>query len=160
AVQYTRNADALCGALARIHEHDDGSRVLNWHADALAHMLFAPGTGRWFATHPPIEERMRRINPHVRPEFYFEKARIPRELEKPKPEAEQLPEKPKTIVPKRATGVAALIAGIGAPDPAHLEYAASLLAYLPPDIRESLGNPAGAQAVMLGCILEAEMTAR
>ena len=40
AVRYTRNADALCGALARIREHADGSRVLNWHADALAHMLF------------------------------------------------------------------------------------------------------------------------
>jgi Zn-dependent protease with chaperone function len=164
AVQYTRNADALCGALARIRANADGSRVLNWHADALAHMLFAPSARGWlrafFSTHPSIEERMRRINPHVRPEFYFEKASKPREEEKIKVAEEKKPEKPKTIVPRRATGVAAMIATIGAPDAAHLDYAAALLAYLPPSIREALGQPEGAQAVMLGLILDAELTGR
>ena len=148
AVRFTRNADALCGALARIRVNADGSRLRNWHADAL----------------PPLEERMRRINPHVAPRFYFEKARRPRVLEKAKIDSDESsetpPEKPKTIVPRRLTGVAALIATIGEPGAEHLEYAAGLLAYLAPPIREALRDPLGAQAVMLGYVLEEELTNR
>ncbi len=167
SVRFTRNADALCGALARIKLNAEGARLRNWHADALAHMLFAPGSsGGWVsslvrslvATHPPIEERMRRINPHVAPGFYLEKARKPREDEKPKEHV--VDNKPKTIIPKRLTGVAMLIAGIGDPGAEHLEYAASLLAYLSPTIREALRDPLGAQTVMLGCVLEEELTIR
>jgi Zn-dependent protease with chaperone function len=162
AVRFTRQADALCGALARIQANAEGSRLRNWHADALAHMLFAPGSGSWLrslvATHPPIEERMRRINPHVSPGFYFEKARKPRTEEKPKEPVEAT--KPKTIVPKRLTGVSALIAAIGDPGIEHLEYATGLLAYLAPSIREALREPRGAQSVMLGCVLEEELTIR
>jgi len=165
AVRFTRNADALCGALARIEANGEGSRLRNWHADALAHMLFAPGSGSWLralvSTHPSIEERMRRINPHVSPGFYFERARKPRladETKKVVVAPEQ--EKPKTIVPKRMTGVAALVATIGDPGAEHLEYATGLLAYLAPPIREALRDPLGAQSVMLGCVLEEELTIR
>jgi uncharacterized tellurite resistance protein B-like protein len=163
AVQYTRNADALCGALARIKLHEQGSRVLNWHADALAHMLFAPNTlTSWFATHPSIEARMRRANPHLSPVVYFEKKRRPEpEPEKPKaPQKQEIKETPKTIVPTKVTAVAALVASIGTPSGATLEYAAGVLAYLPASIREALGSAAGAQAVMLGCTIDAEAIAR
>jgi Zn-dependent protease with chaperone function len=168
AVRFTRNADALCGALARIRVNGEGSRVRNWHADALAHMLFAPASPNWLqslvATHPPIEERMRRINPHVTPAFYFEKARTARVLDDGRAAAEErpagTPEKPRTIVPRRLTGVAALIATIGEPGAEHLGFAANLLAYLAPPIREALADPLGAQAVIFGCILEEEMAAR
>jgi Zn-dependent protease with chaperone function len=168
AVQFTRNADALCGALARIRMHDEGSRVRNWHGDALAHMLFAPNAGGLlrllFATHPPIEERMRRINPHVSPQFYFEKAKKPRAVEADRQAGtvEKPPEqeKPKTIIPKRATEVAVLVAAIGAPQPEHLEYASGLLAYLVAPLREALRDGVGARAVMLGCVLEQDLTSR
>jgi len=164
AVRFTRNADALCGALARIRVHGEGSRVRNWHADALAHMLFAPASPNWLrslvATHPPIEERMRRINPHVSPDFYFEKARKPRQIEEKKAVKAPEQEQRKTIVPRRVTGVTVLVAAIGDPGAEHLEYAAGLLAYLAPSIREALGDPLGAQSVMLGCALDEELTIR
>lgn len=165
AVRFTRNADALCGALARIQVNADGSRLRNWHGDAFAHMLFAPPSPNWLsalvATHPPIEERMRRINPHVSSAFYFGKAgkaRVIEERKKEEPAPEQ--EKPKTIVPRRATGVAALIATIGEPGVEHLEYATDLLSYLTPPIREALRDPVGAQSVMIGCVLDAELESR
>ena len=165
AVRFTRNADALCGALARIQVNGEGSRLRNWHADALAHMLFAPPSPSWLgaliATHPPIEERMRRINPHMPPDFYVENARRPRVIEEKKKEVrspEQ--EKPKTIAPRRVTSVVALIATIGKPDAEHLEYAADLLSYLTPSIREALGDPVGAQSVMLGCLMDEELSNR
>jgi len=156
AVQYTRNADALCGALARIELHGQGSRVLNWHADAMAHMMFAPNVRHWwsglFATHPEAEVRMQRANPHVPPAFFYEKR-----VQKAKPpEVKQ----PKTIVPKKLTAVAALVASIGEPTADTLEYAASLLAYLPTSVREALAGPAGAQAVMLGYALDEDPAGR
>jgi Zn-dependent protease with chaperone function/uncharacterized tellurite resistance protein B-like protein len=161
AVQYTRNADALCGALARIQLHQHGSRLRNWHADSLAHMLFAPNAASWFATHPEIETRIRRANPHTAPEFYFEGKHRAREIKKaaPPPKPPE-PERPKTIVPAKVTAVAALIASIGTYDGGTLEYAAGLLAYLPASIRDALATAEGAQAVMVGCIIDAEATAR
>lgn len=143
AVRYTRNADALCGALARIKTHGEGSRILNWHAEAMAHMLFAA------ATHPPIEERMRRANPHVPPAYYFQRVRTP----KPVPVQER-PQSSKT------TAVSVLVASMGEPTPQSLAQAAGLLAYLPLPIGEALAQPGGAQAVLLACLLEAEPAAR
>lgn len=157
AVRYTRNADALCGALARIERHPQGSSIRNWHAESLAHMLFAPNRSAWYATHPPIDTRMRRANPHLAPEVYFER------LERPKPvirKKAEVKETPQTIVPSRLTAVAALVASIGEPDGAALEYAAGVLAYLPTSIREALASADGAQAVMVGMIIDAEATAR
>ena len=123
AVRYTRNADALCGALARIETNSQGFRLLNWHGDAMAHMLFAA------ASHPPIESRMQRVNPHLPPEHFYEQARKPAPPEKKRVVAEQ--QKPRTIVPKKATAVAVLVASLGEPTPENLEHAAGLLAYLP-----------------------------
>jgi Zn-dependent protease with chaperone function/uncharacterized tellurite resistance protein B-like protein len=156
AVQYTRNADALCAALARIKLQGEGGRLLNWHAEAMAHMLFSA------ASHPPIERRMVRANPHMPPGYYLGRARLPRPVE-PDPEVQKTPpeaKKPETLVPKKATAVALLVASMGEPTPQTLEHAAGLLAYLPQPVRDALVEPAGAQAVMLGCLLEAELTAR
>ncbi|HEX6157365.1 MAG TPA: M48 family metalloprotease, partial [Burkholderiales bacterium] len=157
AVRYTRNADALCGALARIERHPQGSSIRNWHAESLAHMLFAPNRSAWYATHPPIDTRMRRANPHLAPEVYFERLERPRPVIQKKAEVK---ETPRTIVPSKLTAVAALVASIGEPDGAALEYAAGVLAYLPTSIREALAGADGAQAVMVGMIIDAEATAR
>ncbi|HWI34847.1 MAG TPA: M48 family metalloprotease [Burkholderiales bacterium] len=143
AVRYTRNADALCGALARIRTHGEGSRILNWHAEAMAHMLFAA------ATHPPLEERMRRANPHVPPAYYFQRVRTP----KPSPGEKRPP-------PAKATAVSVLVASMGEPTPESLAHAAGLLSYLPLPIGEALAQPDGAQAVLLGCLLGADAAAR
>ena len=164
AVQYTRNVDALCGALARIENHPQGSNIRNWHAESLAHMLFAPNRSAWYATHPPLDERMRRANPDISPQYYFEEVKKVRpavQKAKPKPVAnEQEKEQPKTIVPAKVTAVAALVASIGSPDGAALEYASGVLSYLPGSIGEALRNPEDAQAVMIGMVMDSEATAR
>ena len=157
AVQYTRNVDALCGALARIENHPQGSNIRNWHAESLAHMLFAPNRSAWYATHPPLDERMRRANPDISPDYYFEEVKKVRPpVQKPKPAAKEQKEQPKTIVPTKVTAVAALVASIGAPDGAALEYASGVLAYLPGQIGEALRDAEGAQAVMVGMVIDSE----
>jgi Zn-dependent protease with chaperone function len=71
AVQFTRDPDALAGALRKIAVQ--GGAVASAHRAEASHLLFADGGGLLsglLATHPPIEERIRRIAPHgasVRP---------------------------------------------------------------------------------------------
>jgi Zn-dependent protease with chaperone function len=65
AVQFTRNPDGLAGALQKIGAA--GSRVHHPHSQDVAHLFFANGLrlsfGGWFATHPPLEERIKALDP-------------------------------------------------------------------------------------------------
>lgn len=66
AVQFTRQTQGLAGALKKIGGLDEGSR-LNDRSDAeeVSHMLFGDGIGfsGLFATHPPLLERIRALEP-------------------------------------------------------------------------------------------------
>lgn len=69
AVQFTRNADGIGGALRKIgglgRGKDSGSRIANSHAEQFSHLFLAAARPKFlsglFATHPPLEERLRRI---------------------------------------------------------------------------------------------------
>jgi Zn-dependent protease with chaperone function len=77
AVQFTRNPDGLAGALRKIGASREaggpGGRVWNAHAEEAGHFFFANNlTGfaaQLFATHPPLAERIRRIDPSFRGDF-------------------------------------------------------------------------------------------
>jgi Zn-dependent protease with chaperone function len=66
SVQFTRNPLGLTGALLKIAGTSEGSRLTAPGAETIAHMLFAPGLDRLMRTHPPIEERLRELNPNFR----------------------------------------------------------------------------------------------
>ena len=66
-VQFTRNPQGLKGALVKIAALPDGSRLVAADAEQAAHMLFAEGLARVFATHPPLLERIRELDPHFDP---------------------------------------------------------------------------------------------
>ncbi len=63
AVQFTRNPVGLSGALLKIAGAGAGSRLITPEAEEVAHMLFAAGLPRLFATHPSLEERLKALNP-------------------------------------------------------------------------------------------------
>jgi uncharacterized tellurite resistance protein B-like protein len=63
-VQFTRNPQGLKEALIKIAAMPDGSVLATPHAEQAAHMFFAEGLNRFFATHPPILERIRELDPH------------------------------------------------------------------------------------------------
>ncbi|MBL8198405.1 MAG: M48 family metallopeptidase [Chromatiales bacterium] len=66
AVQFTRDTDGLRDALLKIGSVR-GSRLRHPDAEEVAHMLFAPGMTRWFATHPPLLARIRALDPGFDP---------------------------------------------------------------------------------------------
>src|SRR5690606_23514222 len=67
AVEFTRNPEGLAGALKKIAGSDRGSRIGNHHAEELSHLFFANGLKSgvlgFLSTHPPIDERIRRLDP-------------------------------------------------------------------------------------------------
>ncbi|MEQ6889864.1 M48 family metallopeptidase [Halomonas sp. CS7] len=67
AVQYTRNPGGIGGALKVLAVHRLGSRLLASHAQEFSHLFFGSGVrslSRLTATHPPLEARIRRVEPH------------------------------------------------------------------------------------------------
>ena len=77
AVQYTRDNSAVAGALKKIAVNSAGSRITAADAEEVSHMLFGDGVGysRLFATHPPLMQRIERLDPGFRPEQLEELAK-------------------------------------------------------------------------------------
>jgi hypothetical protein len=67
AVQFTRNPDGIAGALKKIGGHVEHGVLEHPNAAEAAHMFFADGLKRGFssalATHPPLDERIQKIQP-------------------------------------------------------------------------------------------------
>ncbi|MCY2941006.1 MAG: M48 family metallopeptidase [Planctomycetota bacterium] len=64
AVQFTRNPEGIGGALRKIAGWNQGSIIRNPHATEASHLFFGNGISGFsalFATHPPLEERIHRI---------------------------------------------------------------------------------------------------
>jgi Zn-dependent protease with chaperone function len=139
AVQFTRNPDGLAGALARIAAQ--GSAIESANGPEVSHLFFASGLrSSWLATHPPVEERIRRIAPHG--------------VARPRPASAAGATAPGAGPPPppvaAAAGVA-LLASAGRPGPRQVAYAADLLARLPPEVAAAARSPASARA--LACAL-------
>src|SRR5262245_57848754 len=74
AVQFTRNPDGIAGALKKIGGLAEGSRIDNPQAAEAGHMFFAnafagEGLTGLLATHPPLFERIRRLDPQFDGQF-------------------------------------------------------------------------------------------
>jgi len=74
AVQFTRNPDGIGGALKKIGGLTEGSRIENPQATEAGHMFFASAfsggaLAGLLATHPPLFERIRRLDPQFDGQF-------------------------------------------------------------------------------------------
>lgn len=65
AVQFTRQTEGIANALKKIGGYHGGSRITAADPEEVAHMLFGSGSKLWgaFATHPPLAERIRALDP-------------------------------------------------------------------------------------------------
>ncbi len=167
AVQFTRNPDGLSGALQKIGATHLGSKIENEHAAEASHMFFGNAMKNSlfnaFATHPPLEERIRAINPQwdgtfPQPSY----AAAEEELVKQKP-ARRSAMPP--IIPGFPTGAAGLagaaaviqassvMPNMGNPTPLHLRYAVEFRESLPEKILNAARDPQGACALLYSLIL-------
>lgn len=155
AVQFTRNPDGLAGALAKVAAR--GSAIAAAQAPEVSHLFFASGlASSWLSTHPPLEERIRRIAPHG--------------ISRPRPGAASVPEAgiPAPAAPAAAAGLSPLVPAIavavansaGHPGPRHVAFAHDLLAGLPEEVLGAAREPRGARALVLALVAAPEATAR
>jgi Zn-dependent protease with chaperone function len=69
AVQFTRQASGIAGALKKIAGLPDGSQLRSPKVDEVGHLLFGPGArlSALFATHPPLIRRIQVLEPSFEP---------------------------------------------------------------------------------------------
>jgi Zn-dependent protease with chaperone function len=162
AVDFTRNADGIAGALRKIGGSSGAAYLRSPKAEQFSHMYFGQGVRTFwnaFATHPPLTERVRRIDPRwdgtfpsvVRPPR-VQKPRAPREPAKPGAAA--------AAVPMAVVLAATAVAQVGRPTEKHLEYARALLDRIPDELAEAAHEPLGARAVVYCLVLDRDEASR
>ena len=150
AVQFTRNPQGIAGALKRIGGFATGSRLSSPNTPEASHLFFGQALGRsLFATHPPLEERIRRLDPA------FSSATGAAEREASPPTKDGVASF--TSDGSRRVDVAGQV---GRPTRAHLGYAESLLARLPEVIRQAAHESYGARALVYGLLLDRDDAVR
>jgi len=161
AVQFTRNPDGIAGALKKIGALGAGSRIQHPRAEELSHLYFASGFGSrfsgLFATHPPLEERIRRIDPTFDGDFasvLVGAAAVggARERKAAGPLAE--PRRPAPPIWSPAE-LGVLVASVGTMDSRNLEFARGLVDTLPAGLREAVYSVEEAPAVVFALLVAA-----
>ena len=192
AVQFTRNPLGLAGALKKIGGASEGSELQSHRAEEVSHFFFANGLKSeffGFATHPPLEERIKALDPSF--DGKFPRVVLPdtpaaiappplpgvSPLVQPPPPPSQPPPPPPPLpaakppplpmvrpppLPVGPTAVAqqTIIADIGRPRTEHLQYAVDLHQAVPPSIQTAAHDPLGAHALVCAFLLAEDPAAR
>jgi Zn-dependent protease with chaperone function len=163
AVEFTRNPDGLAGALKKIAAEAYGSRIVDHRAEELSHLFFANGLRSsmfgFLSTHPPIDDRIRRLDPAWTGELIGDEGPGPSGREHRRAaaahgfEAVAAAAPPPRSAASAPTEAAPLVSSVGAPTSRHLEYAADLLANLPDELGRAAHEPAGAVALLFALAL-------
>ena len=170
AVQFTRNPGGIAGALARIASAN-GSKLETPKAAEASHMFFASGLWTLFATHPPLTERIARID--------ASKAALLAEALSAEPAAAapaagvagfaggtaaaglHSPPPPTAVIPAAGrVEPRAAVDSIGDPTAAGIAHAHELLGSLHPRLRDAAHDPFGCRGVVYALLLDGDPTIR
>lgn len=156
AIQFTRNPGGLVGALKKIGGYSSGSKIRSSSARQASHMFFGeshidslfPG---FLATHPPLVERIKRLDPHfdgvIAPiksdaniDFKPAYGAPVSGLHESAPIVQNAI--PVTVKPED------IIQHVGNPTESNLVQGAEILAAISDKLKQELNTPAGASRVM------------
>lgn len=165
AVQFTRDPDGLRGALVKIGALSAGSRIEDADAEEVAHMLFAPGVERLFATHPPLLDRIRLLDPtFTERAFEAERSRLLAEEAAVSPGEVQPEVARQHGLPARATSVEVTPVGVaqlvGNPGTTHVRMAHALRLSLPTAMTTATQSPRQAVALLLAFAIDTHAPVR
>lgn len=168
AVQFTRNPMGLAGALKKIGGLVDGARIRSPHAAEISHMYFGNGMAEsWlnaFSTHPPLLERIKRLDPEFQGSYaeHIEPVTIDREEALAYATAAGSPAAVSAIpaLPHEHNRPDSMVAGedlrkaMSMPSPAQMNLARELIEGVPRSVRNAARNAFGARAVIYGLLLD------
>ena len=154
AVQFTRNPNGISGALKKIGGLY--SKLETPKAEEASHLFFGNGLGssfmEAFATHPPLEERIKRLDPRFQGGFTEPRVTAgsgQSDLVSGLAGASAAP----PPIPAAAVPTNRVMQQIGEIDAEHLEYAHGLIDSLPPLVVQSAHEPFGAVALSYALLL-------
>ena len=182
AVQFTRNPLGIGGALKKIGGYALGGTMLNNHAGEIGHFFiaqaFKSNFGGLWATHPPLDERIRAVEPNwdgklfdppevvdIRTESFATAGfgggtRYTAEETFQRVHQAQ-PDLPPPRPPVRmAFEPARAVVDIGALTDSHFRHARLLLDAIPERLRDAVHDTASAQAAVFGLLLNGDKAAR
>ncbi|WLD59149.1 M48 family metallopeptidase [Salinispirillum sp. LH 10-3-1] len=164
AVQFTRDPSGIAGALRKIGGHAGGSQVEAVNAAEFSHMFFGQGVrtslSSMMATHPPLPDRIRRLEPSWDGRFPV--------VQPPSPEQQQAADAPQANAQQGGAGLGgfaplaavAAIDAIGQPSAAHLQYAQQTLAALDDELRAAAHDSYSARGLIYGLLLHKDRNVR
>jgi Zn-dependent protease with chaperone function len=179
SAQFTRNPASLASALKKIGGLAEGSRINDPHAHEISHMFFgdafAGSIFNLFATHPPLEERIRLLDPNFDGTYaavetlaeedaasaYAGRAHVAPTAQDAAAAAlasglaTAAPPQVRTARPV-STDQGTIVRQVGNPQAEHLEHAGQLVEGLPAIILQAVREPYSARGVILALLLSRE----
>lgn len=164
AVQFTRNPAGIRDALRRIGGAKHRARVWHPRAQEAGHMFFGEAIGSSsfggsLASHPPLPVRIKRVDPSWDGTMLTPLTRDDDHGAEPKPLTPRerlqrsMPNAP-TPLAGQAAMLLPLLALAGQATPAHVEHARSLIASIPPALREAAHETSTGRAVVYALLLD------
>ncbi len=143
AVQFTRNPSGIAGALKKIG--GIGSTIEHPKAEEASHMFFGSSASfsRLLATHPPLGQRIKRIDPS-----FDEQTAVAQAVAT---ESFSAPESNEGLV--RGFSPHHFVEAVGDPQPTHVAIGHDLLASLPQHILAAAHQTGGARALVFALLL-------
>ena len=164
AVQFTRNPGGITGALKKIGGYALGSSLQSSKSAQIGHFFFAQGFrsnfGGLWATHPPLPERIRAIDPSFDGK-YFNPPEVVDVSHKSWAEVTDDVSAPLAgFAPVKSAAATrgpahAIITSIGTLTSENVANAQTLLDSAPTVLREAVRSPATASALICGLLLDA-----
>jgi len=166
AVQFTRNPNGIAGALKRIGGDATGSILENPNSSEISHALFSQGVTSYlsglFATHPPLEKRIKAIQPNWDGQFEYEN--ISDETTPVDDDLDKRPSKKDTVATIAAVAAAlettTIINNVGQVTQSQLDHAHELLLTLPETFKQAVREPFAARAIIYYLVLDKETSQR
>jgi len=158
AVQFTRNPDGVTGALKKIGGYAIGSSLDTHKAAGISHFFFAQAFasnfGGLWATHPPLGERIRAIDPNFDGKF-IEPPEVVDVTREPWSKVPHMPPQAPAPSPQAAAAFGlALAAAAGTLTAEGAAGAQTLLAEIPASLRTAARSPHDAPIVVYGLLLD------
>lgn len=152
AVQFTRDPSTIAGALKKIGGNPLGALLSAPRAAEFSHMYFGDGVGSsWFDTHPPLKDRIRRVDPGWDGNYPKFEPRLDVALMNKQAWTSAV-----TGQPYQPSAVDVAVAAVGAPTIAHLQEARSTLQRLDERLQRAAHDSEGAEALVYGLLLDSD----
>ena len=158
SVQFTRNPAGITGALKKIGGYAIGSSLDTHRAAEISHFFFAQAFasnfGGLWATHPPLDVRIRAIDPAFDGKF-TEPPEVVDVSREPWSKVPHMPPQAPSPSPQAAVALgAAIAAAAGTLTPEGAAGAQALLAGIPAAIRAAARSPHDAPILVCGLLLD------